>query len=228
MRVKLYVGLAWVVVLAAPGARAEEDQTQSEATAPAAAPKKPSDFLVGLRLGYSRALGSADARGMNYQTPSLIPVGIDLAYRASLKTYVGAYGQIALASRTDCGSTSPCTAKEYKGAIVVQYHFKPEASFDPWLAYSLGFEAEHLSGYIGDAGGYVTRTGLEIMGLQLGGDFILRGAESKVGWRVGPFLGLGVGTTLAESGHVGSISLSSGGGGAYQWFSVGARGALDI
>jgi opacity protein-like surface antigen len=230
MRIKAFLG-AVALVLACPAAHAQDaQQPPPAAAAPSPPPAKPNDWLVGLRLGYARALSSDEGRGINYQTPSLIPIGIDLAYRATLHTYLGAFGQLALASRTDCTSmsASACKAKEYKIAFAVQYHFRPELSFDPWFGYALGVEVEHLSGFVSDQNGYVTRVGLEVASFQVGGDFLVRSGEGKRATRIGPFLGLGVGTTLSESGHAGALSLSNDGGGAFAWFSIGARGAFDL
>src|SRR5262249_57634080 len=94
-------------------------------------------------------------------------------------------------------------AKEYRFGGTVQYHFAPYRVFDPWLGAGVGYEIVHLSGFVGDTGGHLTRGGLVLLDAQIGADFALtRGANMARGPKLGPFLGLALGTRTSESGRV--------------------------
>src|SRR5262245_16055469 len=226
------------MVLVAGAARADElenpqlpaPELKPEA-APPEAPKEASfqGFQLGLRTGYARTLDSTHGDSVSYGTPSLLPFAIDAGYRTSPKVYLGLTAQLAFASRTDCGGASPCSAKEYRFGGTVQYHLTPFRTFDPWFGAGVGYEIVHLSGFVGDTGGHLTRKGLVLLDLQIGGDFgLTRGPNMARGPKIGPFAGLAIGTRLSESGRVWGNAVDQSSGSDHQWLMLGVRGTLDL
>jgi hypothetical protein len=244
MRVTVALG---VLLLTAP-ARAEEPDVSASASAssapahaeeadvpaPAAAAPAPAEptfngFQLGLRTGYARTLDSTQGASLTYGTPSLLPIAFDAGYRTSPKVYIGLTAQLALASRTDCGGASPCSAKEYRVGGGLQYHFTPFRTFDPWLGAGVGYEIVHLSGFLGDSGGHLTRTGFVLLDAQVGADFALtRGASMARGPKLGPFAGLALGARSSQSGRVYGIDVDQSSGSDHQWLMLGVRGTLDL
>jgi hypothetical protein len=224
------------MVLVAGAARADELENPDPApnaaeTPPPEPPKEPSfrGFQLGMRTGYARALDSTTGDSISYGTPSLLPIALDAGYRTSPKVYLGLTAQLAFASRTDCAGASPCSAKEYRFGGTVQYHVTPYRTFDPWFGAGVGYEIVHLSGFLGDTGGHVTRTGLVLLDLQIGGDFALtRGPNMARGPKIGPFAGLALGTRLSESGRVWGHDVDYSSGSDHQWLMLGVRGTLDL
>jgi hypothetical protein len=97
------------------------------------------------------------------------------------------------------------------------------------LGAGVGYEIVHLSGFVGDTGGHLTRKGLVLMDLQIGGDFALqRGPIMARGPKLGPFVGLALGTRLSQSGRVWGQDIDNSNGSDHQWLMLGVRGTLDL
>ncbi|MCP3098874.1 outer membrane beta-barrel protein [Myxococcus sp. K15C18031901] len=71
-----------------------------------------------------------------------VPVLVELGYRLSPKWFVGAYGQFSYILTKEnpysCPSGFDCTATQLRFGPHVQYHFSPEASFDPFVGLGFG------------------------------------------------------------------------------------------
>ncbi len=215
----------------APGAAsgAEDARKTAEVAGPVVVPDEPkvSGFQVGVRAGYVRALDATAGNSLTYQTPALLPVILDVGYRTSTHVYLGVTGQLALAARNDCsGATGTCSAKEYRLGATFQYHFSPLQTFDPWFGAGFGYEVLHLSGYFGDPGGHVTRTGFVLLDAQLGGDFALRNGPRAP--KLGPYVGLAMGAIGSESGVVYGNNRDRSPTHDHQWVAIGVRGTLDL
>ncbi len=184
-------------------------------------------FQIGLRAGYVRALDASSASSLTYQTPSLLPIQLDLGYRTSTHVYLGLTGQLAVASRTDCANAvGTCAAKDYRIGGTFQYHFSPLRTFDPWFGLGLGYEILHLSGVSGDSGAHVTRTGIVLFDAQLGGDFAL-GSGLRAP-KLGPFVGMAMGANGHESGVVYGRNIDRSPVHDHQWVTLGVRGTYDL
>ena len=184
-------------------------------------------FQLGARAGYVRALDSSSPSSLTYQTPSLLPIAIDLGYRTSSHIYLGLTVQLALASRSDCsGASGTCAAKEYRVGGTFQYHFSPFRGFDPWFGVGVGYENLHLTGFYGDPSGHITRTGLVLMDAQLGGDFALTSGARPP--RLGPFVGLAIGSAGSETGAQYGKNVSRSPAADHQWATIGVRGTYDL
>jgi hypothetical protein len=226
----------------APAPDAGSELANSPAAAePAAAekreegPREPANesdfrgFQLGLRTGYARTLNSTEPESLASGTPSLLPLLIDAGYRTSPKVYLGLTVQLALASRTDCGGNGPCSAKDYRFGADIQYHFSPFATVDPWFGAGVGYEIMHLSGFVGDTGGHLTRKGLVLLDGQFGVDFPLtRGPRMARGPKLGPFVGLAIGARSSETGRVYGSDVDRSGGAGHEWAMLGVRGTYDL
>lgn len=159
---------------------------------PAAAQE--SGFEAGLRTGYGLPLGDA-ADGANEEISSVIagvvPLWVDLGYRATPNVFIGAYFQYGFGLLGDdlddlCDTDVfdvDCSVHSHRLGAQLHYHFSPRESADPWLG--IGFGYEWLSMSIEGEGGKlsVTSRGFELANFQGGVDFYP--AEN---FYLGPFL----------------------------------------
>lgn len=214
----------------APAAASTPEPVPAEAPAPSAAEPEIRGFQLGVRAGYGRALASDSAQSLTYQTPALLPLVLDAGYRPSAKVYVGLTAQLALAARTDCGGAAgTCSAKDYRVGPTVQYHFAPRRKIDPWLGVGIGYEILHLRGFFGDPSGYRTRAGFVLLDVQLGADVALaKGPRTTPPPRIGPFIGLAVGSLGSDAGYAYGRHVSRAPNGDHEWLTIGARGTLDL
>lgn len=187
---------------------------------------------LGLELGFSRAF-SGDADRLNASSPSLIPLGADVSFRASPTLLFGFHGHVALASRDDCLGADRCRARAYAlGAHVETALSKGARSFVPWLRYGMGWELVYQGGQSGDPAGHKYRNAIDLMDLRLGGDFVIGRGEAGRTTRIGPFIGLVGGVSTGQTGIRRDATgfardLDRDGGKAHLWFNIGVRGTLD-
>ncbi len=209
-----------VSLLASSGARAADASVENPpGEALEAAPH--AGFALGLRVGYGRALSSTSFDSLTTGTPSLLPLTLDAGYRIG-HLYGGIYGQMAVASRTNCGG-STCSAKDYQLGINVHYHFRPERSIDPWVGFGIGYETLHLSGLAGFPDTSIDRKGIDYAVFQVGTDFLLGASTAAVRPHIGPFMALALGQMDDTRGPFGRKTAD-----AHQWLTLGVRGTLDL
>ncbi|AGC47337.1 hypothetical protein MYSTI_06064 [Myxococcus stipitatus DSM 14675] len=71
-----------------------------------------------------------------------VPVLVELGYRVTPNWFVGAYGSysyiITKESPLTCPSGWDCSASQLRFGPHIQYHFSPEASFDPFVGVGFG------------------------------------------------------------------------------------------
>lgn len=194
-----------------------------------------SGIRLGIDFGYTRAASAQPGR-FSEGSPSLLPLGIDIAARTSPTFLVGGHAYAALASRNDCLTSDSCRARAYGIGphIEVAFSKNPKASFIGWFRYGMTFEIGYQGGRIGDPTGYTYRQAIDFMDARIGGDFIVsRGAAGKT-TRIGGYLGMAAGVMTGQSGisHVPSafgspVNLSRDSGDPHIYFSLGLRATLD-
>lgn len=120
----------------------EDTVTSSSSESPA-----PSQlgFETGLRLGVGvpvgkggRSLDGAE-RNLNDFAPWRAPFWIDVGYRFSQVTTVGAYGQVGVGGGGDA-CAGECDWADLRIGAQAQWRFAPSASVNPWLGVGLGYE----------------------------------------------------------------------------------------
>jgi hypothetical protein len=212
----------------------------SDGSAPAAeSAEKPvtgprdSGVRLGLELGFQRA-STSTSDNVTAGTPSLIPIGAELAFHTSATMLWGLHGYAALASRDDCLRSDDCTGRGYGLGGQLEVALGRGPTFMPFFRYGIGWETIYHGGLIADRGGHTYRSGFDLVDARLGADFVVaRGAEGKTS-RIGGYLGMIAGVQLSESGGTsgrnGSApqSLDSDGGVGYVWFTLGVRGNMDF
>jgi hypothetical protein len=173
-------------------------------------------LAVGVRGAYMLPFGQANGSPL-YGTVLLgaVGVGVDAGWFFSRHFYVGAYFQygfgIGAGQNNDtCGDDNvACTATVYRFGLVSHWHFKPGASWDPWIGGGLGYEVVTLTSDPEDDSEdpqSATLQGLDAT-LELGLDF-----------KPLPYLGVGPYVELATGPYLGTDSF-----GMHGWASFGAR-----
>lgn len=225
----------------APSATAEPATMPSSGSADRAndGSSKPVDTRRGegvrlaLDLGFERAVDGAVDR-LNANTPTLLPIGLDVSFRTSPSILLGVHGYAALASRDDCISADSCRGRGYGFGAHIESPLSRSQSFVPYIRYGMGYELVYQGGAPLDPGGHLFRGAFDMLDLRLGGDFIVsHGSEGKTA-RLGGFLGFTGGFLVSQSG----VSHLNGSGGSprdldrssgspHLWFAMGVRGSLD-
>lgn len=191
-------------------------------------------FEAGLRLGYGIPLGKVSDPGddLDQGIASVIPLWLDVGYRASPEFLVGVYGQYGIGSVGDtfdasCGGLD-CSATDTRLGAQVHYHFMPDAGVDPWLGLGFGYEWMTLA-FSGPGGEISTTTsGFELVDFQLG-------VDHRVGEHVylGAFMSLSLGqyadVSIDCSGAASATCDSIGDGSIndkalHEWLMFGVRG----
>jgi hypothetical protein len=192
-------------------------------------------FRLGLDLGFQRGFDGAADR-LNYGTPTLLPLGVEVAYRTSKSLLVGVRGYAALASRDDCISADSCRARAYGFGFAIEGPLARGKSIVPWIRYGAGYELLYQGGAPLDAAGHAYRGAFDLLDLRVGADLIAsRGDEGKT-TRIGAFIGLVGGFVVNQSGvsylnsgggNASPRNLDGDSGSAHLWFVMGLRGTLD-
>ncbi len=145
---KLSASLAVVSLLASTGVSAEEAQ---------ALESSPRDARSGLELtvGVAFQLGAGyvyrDGAGLDGQVRDLklsdaanggIAFLLEAGYRISSRWYVGAFGQythvLVKTNPYTCPEGYDCSTSQLRFGPQVQYHFAPDAAFDPFVGLGVG------------------------------------------------------------------------------------------
>ncbi|GHG62808.1 hypothetical protein GCM10012319_01860 [Comamonas sp. KCTC 72670] len=145
---KLSASLAVVSLLASTGVSAEEAQ---------ALESSPRDERSGLELtvGVAFQLGAGyvyrDGAGLDGQVRDLklsdaanggIAFLLEAGYRISSRWYVGAFGQythvLVKTNPYTCPEGYDCSTSQLRFGPQVQYHFAPDAAFDPFVGLGVG------------------------------------------------------------------------------------------
>jgi opacity protein-like surface antigen len=161
------------------------------------------DFEAGARFGYGIPRGDAgDDTRLSDGISGMVPLQLDLGYRASPAFSIGGYAMYGFGFTGDdfsriCdnadrvpGLSASCSARDVRLGIQAQYHFLPKKKVDPWLGAGLGYEWLKLKADV--SGGVQAETSNTSKGFELnlqgGLDF-----EVAPGLALGPFLSFSIG-----------------------------------
>ena len=169
------------------------------------APAERTGLQLDVRSGVSIPFGKAtpapdDALSGRYgkQVPILFGIGGKFSPAVYLGGYfgfsIGGPGSSSeLQALCDSPDTEECSAVTARFGIETRYYFAPEAVWDPWLAYGLGFEGSTLGIDREGERDYTTLTGFELASNRRGLDW--RG--SKV-FGIGAYFETSLGTFISE------------------------------
>ena len=183
---------------------------------------------LGLRLGFAPAMGDAVKDGkMTDGVKSQIPVQLDALYELAPNLGVGAYfsyglGQLGgdMADLCDA-SGEDCSARSMRAGVQLQYALAAKGAWTPWGGLGAGYEWGTME--LGP--GSVSYRGLELVNLQLGGDYKVNEQLS-----VGPYVLFSVGQYSNATVDDGETSVSDGidEKGVHEWFGFGVRGTFAL
>jgi hypothetical protein len=121
-----------------------EQDAGSAASAPETATQ--SGFETGLRTGIGLPLGNAGQdpggvdRSVSDLTPWRMPIWIDVGYRTSDTTLVGAYVQMGLGASGDA-CANECDWTDIRVGVEGQWRLTPSEGMTPWLGAGFGYES---------------------------------------------------------------------------------------
>jgi hypothetical protein len=193
-------------------------------------PSRAEGLRLGLELGMQRAFSGEPDR-LNANSPTLLPIGFDVAFRTSKTFLVGLHGYAAMASRDDCLSTDSCRGRAYSLGGHVEGMLARGRSYVTYLRYGIGYEVVYQGGQILDPSGHRYRGALDVLDLRFGADFTAsRGTDGRT-IRIGPYLGV-VGGFLVNTSGVTHVSgnerdLQASSGSSHLWFVAGVRATFD-
>jgi Outer membrane protein beta-barrel domain len=182
-------------------------------------------FQLGLRLGYSPAMGDEQKDlPLKDTVKSQIPIQVDAMYKVTKDVAVGGYfsygfGQLNSDLKDGCDATGlDCSASNMRLGLQAAYTFNQvTAPLVPWAAVGFGYEWTTLKVALGGASGEATTSGFEFLNLQLGGDY-----KVNEQFAIGPYAQLSIGQYSSIEGN--SITDK----GMHQWLGFGLRGKFDL
>jgi hypothetical protein len=212
-RMTVAAGVAAAIALGSHAARADEQ----------------SGFSLGLRTGYSIAMGSAVSGVSNSDlNGGMMPFWLDAGYRFNPNLYVGGFFQYGLTSPPNhgCGPASSCDGSDLRGGIDATWSFMPSQTADPWLGLGIGYETARV--YVSDLSNTETSYiyhGFQYLDIQGGLD--LRVVKQLP---FGPFFDLSFGQYSKEShtdanGNSSDVPMQST---LHEWLTLGIRGRFDL
>lgn len=232
---------AAAVLLVAARAHAQGQEPAPEpvaASAPSAPAAESAEALPirhrdsGIRLsadlGFERAsssLGNSVTEG----SPSLIPLGLELAFHTSERMLWGLHGFYGLSSRDDCLRSDSCIGRGYGAGGQLEVTLGSGPTWIPWFRYGLGVESIYHGGTVADRGGHTFRTGFDLVDARIGADYVLSRAPDGKLTRLGGYVGMIAGMQVSETGAASKTpqSFAADGGDGYVWFTIGVRGTID-
>ncbi len=187
---------------------------------------------MGLRVGYSIPFGDAYSSPLSDLVTGTIPLWFDLGYRITPSIYVGGEFSYASAIIPLTSSTCPtdpavqCTGHQFRFGVDGIYHFRPEATLDPWAGLGVGYEILNITATDTDMGVDVASASLHgLVFAHLQGGLDLR-ANRFIDF--GPFLDVSLGQYAstdvfdAQGNVVGQTPTA-----LHGWFTLGLRATLN-
>jgi hypothetical protein len=200
--------LSLSVLLSSAAGRAEEAEVRG--------------LFVGVRAALGHPAGAIsnerDATELQFISGGVMPLALEVGYRLGPRASVGVHGQLARASLTGSG-------ENVRVGVFANYHLPPRWAVDPWIGVTAGMESMGFDFIVANRPGRVRYSGLELVGIQAGGDFWVADR-----FPVGPFLAATLGMFTREEVWVGNGSGRSDirARGVHGWLFVGVRGVLPF
>ena len=167
-------------------------QPAPEDGAPPAAMGFQAHLRLGLRGPQGRATSAPEDKLSNRYSRQIFTF-VDAGAKVTEDLYVGGYVGFATGEEgsdprveslcdPDITEGVTCSAEAYHLGIELQYSFRPDQRFNPWVGYGIGWEVatQSLRDSIGDRREESSVSGLELARIGLGAD-----------WRLGRAVGLG-------------------------------------
>jgi hypothetical protein len=178
-------------------------------------------FTLGLRLGYSPAMGDAEQDfAMSDYVKSQIPIQVDAMYNFTPAFSAGGYlsygfGQVGGDTQDLCDAfEADCSATSLRIGVQGAYAFNGATpTFTPWLGAGIGYEILSFDG----GAGSVDTSGFEFLNLQGGGDYKVNDQ-----FAIGPYVQL----SFAQYSSVESADIAN--TGMHEWLTFGLRGKFDL
>ena len=191
--------------------------------APAAARAAP---VLGLRLGYASAAGDAvSGSPMSEGARAAVPIQLDAGWRLLDRLTVGGFASWGPAAVGRFCAGASCSGSQLRFGAQASWRFDPTAGVAPWVGAGIGWEQTWLKATSAADTLELTRAGLELLDLQVGGDVALGGR-----FTVGPFLQLSLGRYVRQE-VVSPLGDSSGGvshPSTHSWLQIGVRGTVAL
>jgi hypothetical protein len=164
---KLFSALLLMIVPGVAGAQPAPADTVGLGHAVAAVPDR--TFEIAIASGYAQGGGKLGGTLGNLEDVAGpgAAVEVDLGYRIIPQLTVGVYGALAKSQHGDRIDSSTDVLGASAG-IQAAWHFRPQASIDPWVSLGGGWRALWLNP---DAGKVTSLQGFDVARLQLGVDY---------------------------------------------------------
>ena len=181
---------------ASPDVPAPASPAASATTDDEGPPPSQLGFSFGIRGSYATPFGAAAGAPLNQVMLGLFPIGLDLGWFFSPNLYVGAYGLYGFAVGVEptgdtCSDPDETCSATYIGfGVTAEWHFRPQAFYDPWVGAEVGYEIINLTA--GDEATQLQDQSGALSGFDVG---LRAGLDFKPGryYGMGPFVELSSG-----------------------------------
>ncbi len=193
-------------------------------------------LTFGARIGYSIPTGSlVKDYSLSKEMSGALPIQLEVLYRITPQIHAGAYFSYGPGfagsdfSQLTAGQSASLSQIRY--GVEGQYHFATDPdAMDPWGGITLGMESAHASTSADSAGNSssVAASGF-MFGLEGGVSWMVREAL-----RVGPYLGLAIGSygsesvTQTQGGASSSSSQDITETAIHTWITLGVAGTFSL
>jgi hypothetical protein len=174
------------------------------------------------RLAFAVPMGSlAEGTTLSDGISGGLPVILEVAGRINRNVSVGLVGQYGYMMTKNCDTGASCSASDYQVLVEGIYNLRTGSTIDPWFGLGVGWEKLSLSESAGGASQSASVSGLGLVALQVGGNFV---AAPQV--EVGPFLSFSMGKygSASASGQSADIPMTA----FHEWLQIGVRGTFNL
>lgn len=186
-------------------------------------------FQMAIRTGYSLPMGDVhETLKMSDWTSGQVPLIFDIGGKIIPELFLGGwlglgFGGADGALDEGCKAhNASCRTLGVSIGIEAQYHILPDAAFNPWVGYGIGYESLRASTDATDSdNNSITVGGLQFARLMAGGDFRV----SRV-FGIGPFVDYSLGKYSTVSGDDDTTGDDIAHTSMHQWLTFGVRGVF--
>jgi outer membrane protein len=185
---------------------------------------------LGLRLGYSPALGeAAKDSDMSDGLKSQIPIQLDATYQLTPSFSLGGYASYGFGQTggvfDEVCDIADCSARVVRAGVQGIYSFAPMGQLRPFAGVGAGYEWGSLTAEAGNEEVTVSFRGFELLNLTAGADYVVNPQ-----FAIGPYVGFSVAQysntsvddgTMEVSGEIDEKAM-------HEWLQFGIRGRFDL